>query len=53
MWCIITLVGSLCAVSAWWHADKNPVLTEFATEVTKLINEAVAEAEAAAQGQAS
>uniref|UniRef100_A0A7S0WPS9 J domain-containing protein n=1 Tax=Chlamydomonas leiostraca TaxID=1034604 RepID=A0A7S0WPS9_9CHLO len=29
-----------------WHPDKNPVLTEFATEVTKLINEAVAQAEA-------
>lgn len=29
-------------------ADKNPILTEFATEVTKFINEAVAEAEAAA-----
>ncbi|KAJ9515432.1 hypothetical protein QJQ45_016425 [Haematococcus lacustris] len=28
-----------------WHPDKNPVLTEFATEVTKLINEALAEAE--------
>eukprot|EP00877_Chromochloris_zofingiensis_P013852 jgi/Chrzof1/8720/Cz03g21250.t1 len=24
-----------------WHPDKNPVLKEFATEVTKLINEAV------------
>ncbi len=27
------------------RADKNPVLTEVATEVTKLINEAVAAAE--------
>ncbi|KAF6258082.1 hypothetical protein COO60DRAFT_1701528 [Scenedesmus sp. NREL 46B-D3] len=25
-----------------WHPDKNPVLKEFATEVTKVINEAVA-----------
>eukprot|EP00879_Flechtneria_rotunda_P031689 GHRR01034642.1.p1 GENE.GHRR01034642.1~~GHRR01034642.1.p1 ORF type:complete len:260 (+),score=116.44 GHRR01034642.1:359-1138(+) len=25
-----------------WHPDKNPVLREFATEVTKIINEAVA-----------
>ncbi|GFR53262.1 hypothetical protein Agub_g16044 [Astrephomene gubernaculifera] len=31
-----------------WHPDKNPVLTEFATEVTKMINEAVAEMERAA-----
>ncbi|GLC39936.1 hypothetical protein PLESTM_000968800 [Pleodorina starrii] len=30
-----------------WHPDKNPVLTEFATEVTKMINEAVAEMERA------
>ncbi|GIL90549.1 hypothetical protein Vretimale_17499 [Volvox reticuliferus] len=30
-----------------WHPDKNPVLTEFATEVTKIINEAVAEMERA------
>ncbi|KXZ43143.1 hypothetical protein GPECTOR_100g15 [Gonium pectorale] len=30
-----------------WHPDKNPVLTEFATEVTKMINEAVAAMEAA------
>jgi len=29
-----------------WHPDKNPVLKEFATEVTKLINEAVANADA-------
>ncbi|PNW69894.1 hypothetical protein CHLRE_17g697200v5 [Chlamydomonas reinhardtii] len=28
-----------------WHPDKNPVLTEFATEVSKIINEAVAEME--------
>ncbi|KAG1679664.1 hypothetical protein FOA52_006181 [Chlamydomonas sp. UWO 241] len=26
-----------------WHPDKNPVLAELATEVTKLINEAVAQ----------
>ncbi|KAK9808875.1 hypothetical protein WJX72_005565 [[Myrmecia] bisecta] len=26
-----------------WHPDKNPVLKEFATEVTKLINEAIAQ----------
>ena len=25
-----------------WHPDKNPVLEEFATEVTKIINEAIA-----------
>ena len=25
-----------------WHPDKNPVLQEFATEVTKIINEAIA-----------
>lgn len=24
-----------------WHPDKNPVLQEFATEVTKIINEAI------------
>ncbi|KAG2431349.1 hypothetical protein HYH02_013339 [Chlamydomonas schloesseri] len=28
-----------------WHPDKNPVLTEFATEVSKIINEAVADME--------
>lgn len=28
-----------------WHPDKNPVLREFATEVTKIINEAVAQLE--------
>ena len=27
-----------------WHPDKNPVLCEFATEVTKIINEAIAKA---------
>lgn len=27
-----------------WHPDKNPVLQEFATEVTKIINEAIAKA---------
>ncbi len=25
-----------------WHPDKNPLLQEFATEVTKIINEAIA-----------
>ncbi|KAG2423520.1 hypothetical protein HXX76_015268 [Chlamydomonas incerta] len=37
-----------------WHPDKNPVLTEFATEVSKIINEAVADMEkrAAAGGGA-
>lgn len=29
-----------------WHPDKNPVLTEFATEVTKIINEAVEQVDA-------
>jgi hypothetical protein len=33
------------------HADKNPVLTDIATEVTKIINEAVAEAEASLKTQ--
>ncbi|KAF5826849.1 hypothetical protein DUNSADRAFT_1886, partial [Dunaliella salina] len=27
-----------------WHPDKNPLLTEIATEVTKLLNEATAQA---------
>ena len=30
-----------------WHPDKNPVLEEFATEVTKIINEAIATASSA------
>ncbi|KAG2494179.1 hypothetical protein HYH03_007537 [Edaphochlamys debaryana] len=34
------------ALQLRWHPDKNPVLTEFATEVTKIINEAVAAMEA-------
>ena len=40
-----------------WHPDKNPILTEFATEVSKILNAAVAKMEesiaqqAKAQGQ--
>lgn len=33
-------------------ADKNPVLTEFATEVSKMINEAVAALEAGSGSKA-
>lgn len=29
-----------------WHPDKNPILTEFATEVSKVLNAAVATMEA-------
>jgi hypothetical protein len=39
-----------------WHPDKNPILTEFATEVSKVLNAAVAameEAIAAEQGGAA
>ena len=28
-----------------WHPDKNPILTEFATEVSKILNAAVAKME--------
>lgn len=37
--------GAGATVSAHVSADKNPVLREFATEVTKIINEAVAQLE--------
>jgi len=37
--------GAGATVSAHVFADKNPVLREFATEVTKIINEAVAQLE--------
>jgi len=37
-----------------WHPDKNPVLKEFATEVSKIINEAVAAMEQSLEaGQAA
>lgn len=35
----------LRALQLRWHPDKNPVLREVATEVTKMINEAVTQLE--------
>jgi hypothetical protein len=42
--CIAAAVAA-AAAAAVAAADKNPVLREFATEVTKIINEAVAKLE--------